>query len=102
MLEQWLCENSMSYPFQIGEACRQTGLTHMVEDGILKFSGESSHPLAKELLGKTFVVGTWTETETETEKEKKTDADNRPAKERTRERPVTGTEPSVAEEPVRD
>lgn len=65
---QWFAEHAMGPQFMLSELAKETGLKYEVLLGIsehhVKFDANGSeHPIAKELDGKTLVVGTWKEVE---------------------------------------
>ncbi len=54
VLELWKSEHLCGKAFMMGEAAKEAGLSVSSANGVVVFSGTSNHPLAKELLGKTF------------------------------------------------
>lgn len=61
-LKQWMTENAMGAMFQLNELQRKTGIEYSIHYNVVTFNGKNSqHPLAAELDGKQFVLGTWDE-----------------------------------------
>lgn len=69
IFRQWLADNAIGPAFQLSELQKQIGITFTVRNGTVTFSCfNATHPLAKELDGRTFTYPGWEEVKVEESK----------------------------------